>query len=108
MAKGTEYNHFYPLEMDEFSRFTNFTKDEQITMMTLWCIFRSPLMIGGELRDNDSWTLSLLTNRNVLRLLSCSYGARQVMRTEDAVIWSSLDVDGSIYVALVRLGMRWI
>lgn len=88
---------------DEFSRFTNFTKDEQITMMTLWCIFRSPLMIGGELRDNDSWTLSLLTNRNVLRLLSCSYGARQVMRTEDAVIWSSLDADGSIYVAFFNL-----
>ena len=29
---------------------TRFTHDEQITMMTLWCIFRSPLIIGGELR----------------------------------------------------------
>ncbi len=42
---------------NKFSRYSNFTKDEQITMMTLWCIFRSPLMLGAELRDNDKWTL---------------------------------------------------
>ncbi len=30
-------------------RQTNFTKDEQVTMMTLWCIFRSPLMLGAEM-----------------------------------------------------------
>ena len=46
-------------------RYTRFTKDEQITMMTLWSIFRSPLMFGGELRDNDPFTLSLLTNTAV-------------------------------------------
>ena len=43
-------------------RFTRFTKDEQKTMMTLWTIFRSPMFFGGELRDNDEWTLSLLTD----------------------------------------------
>ena len=26
-----------------------FTREEQKTMMTLWCMFRSPLMIGAEL-----------------------------------------------------------
>jgi alpha-galactosidase len=81
------------------SRFTNFTKDEQITMMTLWCIFRSPLMVGAELRDNDEWTLSLLTNPELLRLLKHSYGAKQIMRTEDTVVWASNDEDGSKYVA---------
>ncbi|MDO5292933.1 MAG: glycoside hydrolase family 27 protein [bacterium] len=80
-------------------RMTNFTKDEQITMMTLWCIFRSPLMVGGELRDNDEWTLSLLTNKELLRLLKHSFGARQILRTADTVIWSSEDEDGSKYVA---------
>lgn len=34
-------------------RWTRFTKDEQLTMMNLWAISRSPLMFGGELRDND-------------------------------------------------------
>ncbi len=30
-------------------RTTNLTHDEQVTMMTLWCMFRSPLMMGGDL-----------------------------------------------------------
>jgi hypothetical protein len=80
------------------SRYTNFTKDEQITMMTLWCMFRSPLMMGGELRDNDEWTLSILTNPEVLRLLGHSSGAKQIMRTQDTVVWASNDEDGSKYV----------
>ena len=44
------------------NRYTRFTKDEQKTMMTLWTIFRSPMFFGGELRSNDEWTLSLLTD----------------------------------------------
>lgn len=84
---------------DHRARFTNFTKDEQITMMTLWCIFRSPLMVGAELRDNDEWTLNILTNPEMLRLLKHSYGAKQIMRTEDTVVWVSNDVDGDKYVA---------
>lgn len=84
---------------DKYSRSTNFTKDEQITMMTLWCIFRSPMMVGAELRDNDEWTLSVMTNAEVLRLLKHSFGAKQVIRTEDTVIWTSNDEDGSKYVA---------
>ncbi len=84
---------------DQTSRFTNFSRNEQITMMTLWCIFRSPLMVGAELRDNDDWTLSLLTNPEVLGLLKTSYGAKQLLRTPDTVIWQSKDQDGSTYVA---------
>jgi hypothetical protein len=80
-------------------RDTCFTKDEQISMMTLWCIFRSPLMLGTELRAIDDWTLKLITNEGVLRLLKHSYGARQVLRTHDTVVWTSRDEDGSIYVA---------
>jgi len=43
-------------------RMTRFTQDEQKTVMTLWTIFRSPMFFGGELRDNDAFTLELLTN----------------------------------------------
>ena len=35
-------------------RDTRFTKDEQRTMMTLWCLFGSPLMIGAELTSLTS------------------------------------------------------
>lgn len=85
-------------------RYTQFTKDEQITMMTLWSIFRSPLMIGCELRDNDDWTLALLTNEEVLRMLNHSHSAHQVSRIENEVIWTSIDEDGSYYLAVFNIG----
>lgn len=84
-------------------RQTNFTRDEQVTMMTLWCLFRSPLMMGGEMRENDEWTRSLLTNGEVLHLIRHSHGARQVMRDENQAVWTSRDEDGSVYVALFNL-----
>ena len=84
-------------------RQTSFTKDEQVTMMTLWCMFRSPLMMGGEMRENDTWTLSLLTNGEVLRLIRYSFGARQIMRDENHAVWMSQDEDGSVYIALFNL-----
>ncbi|MEK3883043.1 glycoside hydrolase family 27 protein [Paenibacillus sp. PL2-23] len=86
-------------------RWTRFTHEEQMTMMTLWSIFRSPLMVGGELRDNDEWTLSLLTNPEVLRLVTHSSGGRQLFRRGDAVAWTATDVDGSTYLALFNTGV---
>lgn len=42
------------------NRMTRFTHAEQRTMMTLWSIFGSPLMFGGDLRYNDAFTWALL------------------------------------------------
>ncbi|WP_416151772.1 glycoside hydrolase family 27 protein [Salipaludibacillus sp. HK11] len=84
-------------------RWTRFTKDEQVTMMTLWSIFRSPLMFGGELRDNDDWTLSLLTNPEVIHVLQNSEDARQVYREDDEIVWTSQASDGNSYVALFNI-----
>ena len=52
-------------ENGEKGHYTHFTHDEQKILMTLWCIFRSPLMFGGDLRENDEFTLSLLTSLQV-------------------------------------------
>ncbi len=84
-------------------RQTNFTRDEQITMMTLWCIFRSPLMMGGEMRENDDWTLSLMQNSELMRLVRHSHDARQLTRDDNHAIWMSHDADGSVYIALFNL-----
>lgn len=83
---------------------TKFTKDEQITMMSLWCIFRSPLIMGGELRNNDEFTLSLLTNRDILKMHRDGENAHQLRRNENDCVWKSLDrEDGSVYAALFNL-----
>ena len=81
-------------------RWTRFTRDEQVTMMTLWCIARSPLMVGAELRDTDEWTRSLLTNRDVLRLLTHSHANRQLYRYDPHIAWAAEDEDGSVYLAV--------
>ena len=81
--------------------YTNFTKDEQRTMMTLWCIFRSPLMLGTEMPRLDEWTLSLLTNADVLSLLKYSKGAKQIARDKAHAVWLSHDIrEDADYVAL--------
>ena len=61
-------------------RYTQFTKSEQITMMSLWGIFKSPLFFGGNMPENDEWTLSLLTNEEYLKMHKDSNGAHQHYR----------------------------
>lgn len=73
------------------NRMTLFTKDEQYTLMTLWCIFRSPLMFGGHLPDNDAFTLSLLTNKDVLKVLTKSTNNQELFNTDDKIAWIAED-----------------
>jgi hypothetical protein len=55
--------------------------------MTLWCIFRSPLMVGGRLPSSDRRTLPLLTNSEVLAVDQHSTESRPVVTTDQIVIW---------------------
>jgi alpha-galactosidase len=57
--------HCTPAHGDHF---THFTHDEQRTLMTLWCLAPSPLMLGMNMPDNDQWTLDLITNKDVLAM----------------------------------------
>ena len=59
---------------------TKFTPDEQQTVMTLWSIFRSPLIFGGDLPSNDAATTALITNKR------CSMWIRH--STADIKRWS--------------------
>jgi len=89
------------------ARYTNFTHDEQITLMTLWCIFRSPLMLGCELRELDDWTLKLITNEEVLRLTSNSHSQCQLVidnLSKDCIVWKSTDSDGGANLAFFNTG----
>ena len=72
-------------------RQTNFTRDEQKTMMTLWCMFGSPLMIGGELTKLDDWTRFLLTRQELLQMLDADYVGRQVARDLRHAVWSCVN-----------------
>lgn len=83
---------------------SNFTKDEQKTMLTLWCIFGSPLMIGSELPLMDEWTVELLTNRQILSMLSPENRPHQILRNEEEAVWEAKnDANGDHFAALFNL-----
>jgi hypothetical protein len=82
-------------------RRTRFTKDEQITLMTLWSIFRSPLMFGGDLPSNDAFTLSLITNDEVLAVNQNSTDNRELSSRDGHIVWvASVPNSADKYVAL--------
>ena len=89
-------------------RTTNFSLAEQRTMMTLWCLFGSPLMLGAELTKLDEETLALLTNQEILNMLNPAYCPHQICRDEEKAIWtacsdSAMDAESPVYLALFNL-----
>ncbi len=98
-----------PLRLnDSPDGWTRFTKDEQVTMMTLWSIFRSPLFIGGEMTGFDPFTLGLLTNERVLEMHKAARGSHQVWRRDlegnEYALWTAQRAGGGTYAALFNLG----
>jgi hypothetical protein len=84
------------------ARDTKFTPDEQQTLMTLWSIARSPLIMGGDLRHLDAKTLALLTNPEVLAVNQRSRDNRPHRADAGTRIWSARSADkrGLQYLAL--------
>lgn len=86
---------------------TRLTHDEQITLMTLWSIFRSPLMMGGDLPSVDPFTLSLLTNPEVLAVDQHSYGNHEILRPKNAIVWeANAPQAGRRYLAFFNIGEK--
>lgn len=100
-----------PLRQDYDQKdWTKFTENEQITMMTLWCIFRSPLMIGGEMTGFDDFTMSLVTNRDILTMHRDARHSHQVFRKEidgvEHILWTAVSARGGQYVAVFNAGEK--
>ena len=83
------------------ARATRLTKDEQRTLLTLWAIFRSPLIMGGNLLRCDDWTKSLLTNAEVIAVDQHSKGNHAVGTTPKAAVWVAEREDGDGYYVAV-------
>ncbi|WP_291861434.1 glycoside hydrolase family 27 protein [Marinilabilia sp.] len=85
-------------------RMTRLTEDEQYSLMSFFTIFRSPLMFGGDLPSNDEFTLSLLTNREVLKMHKESTGVKQLFQKDGKLaVTSSNGKTGEIYLALFNV-----
>jgi hypothetical protein len=85
-------------------RTSNLTFDEVRTMMSLWCLFGSPLMIGAELTKLDDVNKAQLTNKELLRVMDGKHKGFQLRRSDDEAIWLNIDEDGTeIFVGLFNL-----
>jgi alpha-galactosidase len=85
-------------------RMTRLTKDEQYTLITFFNIFKSPLFFGGDLQSNDAFTLSLLTNKEVVKMHNESTAVKQLFQKEGKIAVTSINAkDGSIYLALFNI-----
>jgi len=99
-------------------RDTRFTQAEQRTVMTLWSIARSPLIMGGDLRHLDAPTLALLTNREVLNVSQASSGNMPHFVEDGMRVWTARPaIGGGRYLALfnttakereVGIDFRWL
>lgn len=96
-----------PIGIIDFNRKTNFTKEEQYTLMSLWAIGKSPLIFGGDMTRMDAFTKEMLTNPAMLKVNQESINNRQVSREKNLVVWTA-DVPGSKdkYVALFNAQSR--
>ncbi|WP_150134701.1 glycoside hydrolase family 27 protein [Streptomyces hyaluromycini] len=77
------------------------THPEQVSLLTLWLISRSPLMMGGDLPTSPPGTIALLTNDEALDVLWHSTGNQEVLRERDLVLWTARDTDGHTRYAAV-------
>lgn len=82
-------------------RMTHFTPDEQYTMLTLWAMFRSPLMIGCNLPEMNDFTLSLLTNQEVIDINQRSKENRELFATDGIVAWYAQSEDETTHYIAV-------
>src|SRR5690242_21266875 len=81
-----------------------FTPDEQRTLMTLWSIARSPLIMGGDLRYLDTVTLALLTNREVLLVNKRSRDNQPWALLEEVRTWTARAETGDArYLAMFNV-----
>lgn len=84
-------------------RYSNFSDDEKQTLMTLLVMYRSPLLLGGNLPEIDEASLNLLTNKEALALNQQGTGSRELFNNGKLLIWHST-LNNRDYLAFFHLG----
>ena len=111
-SRPGHWNNPCPLRVGQLGGWANrplrpsrLTPDEQYTHVSLWCLWSSPLIIGCPVERLDKFTLSLLTNDEVLEINQDPLGRQAGPVAKDAeheVLAKDLE-DGSQAVGLFNL-----
>jgi alpha-galactosidase len=86
------------------ARSTRLKPDEQRTLLTLWAIARSPLIVGANLTELDDWTVGLLTNQTVIAMDQRGHDEKMARQDEDLIAWVSKGDGGKEYLAVFNVG----
>ncbi len=84
---------------------TRLTPDEQYTHISLWALLAAPLLLGNDMAKLDDFTLSLLTNDEVLAVNQDPLGrqANRVYDENDIQYWLKELADGSLALGIFNL-----
>lgn len=87
---------------------TRLSPHEQMTHITLWALLASPLLIGCDMTRLDEFTLSLLTNDEVIAVNQDALGAQagRVAQNGMLEVWVRDLEDGSKAVGLFNRGEK--
>ena len=86
-------------------RETHFTQEEELTMVSLWSLLPSPMMLGGVMPEYNAYTQGLLTNPEILAVNQDPLGRAAINLPGDpnTPIWSRELQDGSRAVGIFNL-----
>lgn len=86
---------------------TRLTPDEQYSHISLWALLSAPLLIGCDMTQIDEFTLSLLTNDEVIEVNQDVLGkqAGRVAKYGDVEVWAKKLEDGSMAVGVFNRGL---
>jgi alpha-galactosidase len=86
-------------------RYSRFTDDELRTHITFWCIYQSPLMIGGNLPENRLIENELLSNDEVLNVDQHGLHPQCIVMDSSKAVWVSRDINNTkqLNVAIFNL-----
>jgi alpha-galactosidase len=78
------------------------TPDEQYTHISLWCLWSAPLLLGSPVEKLDKFTLSLLSNDEVIEIDQDPLGRQAYLaqKENDGEAWIKTMEDGSKAVGL--------
>jgi len=116
-ASGAKPGHFNDPDMlvigkvgwGDSQHNTRLTPDEQYTHISLWSLLSSPLLIGCDMGHLDPFTLSLLTNDEVLAIDQDALGkqARQAIKNDTYQVWVKELTDGSKAIGLFNTSEKY-
>ncbi len=85
-------------------RYSRFTDDELYTHFSFWALFRSPLMLGGNMPENRAIEKDIFSNKEVIAVNQNGKNPKQLYKKDGSMVWFS-EVQGSkdLYVGLFNI-----